>query len=112
VDLHEGVRPEFFEPTRLRADDIGRDAAALGAAAHAERKRAARERDRWSRRIQAIQGELEACEGGLAELDEAMVAAATDFPRLRELGERRQQLDQQSAALYQEWEALEEQLAT
>ena len=112
LDLHEGVRASFFEPTRLRVDDAGRDAAAEGAAAHAQRKRLARERDRWSRRIRTIQGELEACEGGMAELDEAMVTAATDFPRLRELGEQRQQLEARSAALYQEWEELEERLAT
>ncbi len=110
VELHEGVQQAFFEPTRLRVGEPARETAAEGAAAHAERKRAARERDRQARRIEAIQGELEAAEAEIAELDQAMVAAATDFPRLRELSEQRGRLEAHSAALYREWEQLEEQL--
>ncbi len=110
LELHQGVRPAFFEPTRLRNEDGARGTAAEGAKAHAARKRAARERDRIRRRLDAIQLEIEAADAGMAELDEAMVAAATDFDALRALSDDRQALEARSTALYDEWETLEAQL--
>jgi ATPase subunit of ABC transporter with duplicated ATPase domains len=112
IELHEGVRPQFFEPTRLRNAGTARPAAASAAAAHTERKRKKGERGRAQRRVEAIQAELEACDARIELLDQDMVSSATDFPRVRQLSEQRQREEAQSAALYDEWERLEEQLAT
>ena len=110
LDLHEGTRAAFFEPTRLRSDDDAQKTAAESASAHAERKRQSRARDRMRRRVEAIQVEIEDLDSRAEELDQAMVAAATDFPSLRTLNDERQQVEGQSAALYQEWEDIEKQL--
>ena len=109
--LHQGTRAAFFDATRLRSDNPEEQSATEGAAAHAERKRMARERDRIERRVVAVQGEIEGCDRRLEELDAAMVQAATDFPALRSLGAERRTVEVLSATLYEEWEELEGQLS-
>ncbi len=110
LELHASVQAAFFEPSRLRMEESARAGSVQGAAAHAERKRQARERDRMRRRIDIIQGELERAEQAVAEVDLAMVTAATDFARLRTLTAQRQTHEEHATALYEEWERLEEQL--
>jgi ATP-binding cassette subfamily F protein 3 len=112
LELFDGIRSALFEPTRLRVEEGTRPDGGEGAAVHAERKRQARERDRMQRRVEAISAELEALEAELQALDERMVAAATDFAALRRLGEERGDVESRSAALYEEWESLEEQLGS
>ncbi len=81
-----------------------------GALSHAERKRRAREAERAQRRLQRLTVELEAAEAAVAALDEQMFAAATDYPRLRELTEARHAKQATIDALYAEWEQLEDAL--
>jgi ATP-binding cassette subfamily F protein 3 len=110
VALHQGLGAAFLDRGATTPVAAASEASE-GATAHAERKRLARERDRAQRRIEAIQGEIEGCDAQIDELDQAMVQAATDIDALRRLSEERQALEARSAALFEEWEALEAELA-
>jgi ATP-binding cassette subfamily F protein 3 len=110
VALHQGLGAAFLDRDATTPVAAASEASE-GATAHAERKRLARERDRAQRRIEAIQGEIEGCDAQIDELDQAMVQAATDIDALRRLSEERQALEARSAALFEEWEALEAELA-
>ena len=55
-----------------------------------------------------MQDEIPKAEAKLAELDDALIAAATDHAKVTELARQREQVQSAVDGLYAEWEALEE----
>ncbi|MCA9494199.1 MAG: ABC-F family ATP-binding cassette domain-containing protein, partial [Myxococcales bacterium] len=106
LTLREGVRPEDFE--RPKAEKVGVTEVSAEAVDHQERKRRQREAERARRRLQQVQDEIPKAEAKLAELDDALIAAATDHAKVTELARQREQVQSAVDGLYAEWEALEE----
>ena len=114
VTLTEGVSPEDLEPVAAAQATVSGPEEredTSGAQTHADRKALAREQRKAQRRVEKLHVEIERAETRLAELDEALIAHATDFERVRELDEQRQTVQSEVDALFSEWEQLEELLA-
>jgi len=106
--LHKGVLPEHLEARgATRMGDRGADGDTQGAADHEERKRASRARTKAQRRITRIEAELEAVDEDLRTNEAAMIAAATDYQRARELAGAHAALEERQESLFAEWEELE-----
>ncbi len=106
VELHEGVRPEDFEPVSLqRAMEGG--SAPESAEDFNNRKKQAREREKARRRVEQLGQLIEATEGKLGEVDGELCTPGLDHRKVTALSQQRAALEQQIAAYYEEWERLE-----
>ena len=109
VWVREGVRPSDFElePPTSDAPDTSE-----GAVAWEARKAAKRERDRLRRRAVELEGEVEAAEAAVEQIDADLVAAGADAGKLAALGKARHDAAQRVEALVEEWATVEEALAS
>jgi ATP-binding cassette subfamily F protein 3 len=110
VDVHAGLRPEDFVPAAPAARSEAA-APSVEAVDHAERKRRQREAERARRRLKEIEVAIPRAEAKVADVDRALLEAATDHVRARALGDERAAAERAVDALYAEWEQLETLLA-
>jgi ATP-binding cassette subfamily F protein 3 len=108
VHVTEGVSAADFDPSHDPTDRVKSTAAAEN---WAEEKKRKRERERGARRLEALEGEVEAAEAEVARIDEALFACGADYAAAAELDVERRTASAAVDALYAEWEALETLLA-
>jgi ATP-binding cassette subfamily F protein 3 len=108
LEIREGVRPEDFELSPLRADEASKNEVA--AQSHAARKQEKRETDKMKKRLVEVQRLIEAEDEALARLD-ASLGEETVGARIVALAKERAQRAERQEALYAEWAELEERLA-
>ncbi|MCB9673507.1 MAG: ABC-F family ATP-binding cassette domain-containing protein [Alphaproteobacteria bacterium] len=106
--LKEGVDPSDFERTS--------DSAAVAVdrtkrTDYADRKRLQRELERARKRLDALPADLERAEADVERVDAQLVDAAEDWARATELGTQRQAHQARVDGLFEEWEALEAEIA-
>lgn len=91
LELRQVIRPESKKPKKERPKSPGGTRQA-------------------SKRLTQVEREIGKTEGALAALDEEMSANATDYQKLQDLIGQKEPLEEQLAALYEEWESLSLQL--
>ncbi len=106
LEVHEGVLPSDFEPAGTTVSQ-GEAVPSEAALSYAERKKQQRELERAKKRLGSIDGDIEAAEGAVADLDDQLVAAATDYTKATSLGAERDAAQAVVDGLYAEWEQLE-----
>ena len=106
VVVHEGLRPEDLQARRGEATE--REAAAVGEKSYADRKAAARKRERVERALGKAEEAVERTEGALEALDAELAERAEDPAAVAELLAKRPALEEAVATALSEWEAAAE----
>ena len=111
-ELHDGVITDYRGSFRQYREYKARQQAIALAAAHKEEKtKVAKSTPRGSqaneRRISRVEREIAKLEEQIAALGAEEESFASDYQKLLEIGERRQELEASLDALYEEWEALQ-----
>ena len=108
VEIHEGVRKEDLEPvaTVRQGDRTDDQSGSAGAETYEVRKRRKRAVEKARREMARLEQRLEALDAEIAQVDEALVEAATDYEKAAELGQRRDALEGEQLEVMEAWEAL------
>jgi len=110
LQVHEGVRAEDLEPVSASRQGDRDNSDTSGAERYEDRKQRKREIRRARRDMEKLEARLDTLDTRIHQVDEALIAAATDFEKARALGHEREALEAEQLEVMEAWEALSEQV--